>query len=64
MPEKHSYSFLVERDAQAQTAQFVQEHVERFGDTRSRHSVALDNSLVSFGTAGNVVGLDGEDFLE
>ena len=38
--------------------------VERLGDARNGHIVAFDDGFVSFGTAHDVVGFDGEDFLQ
>ena len=57
-------SRLVEGDAETETAELVEEHIERFGNAGSGHGIAFDNGFVSFGTAGDIVGLDGEDFLE
>ena len=42
----------------------MDEDVEGLRNTRGRHIVALDDGLVGLGTAGDVVGLDGEDFLK
>ena len=42
----------------------MQQHVERLGDAWCGHRLAFDDCLVSLGTANNVVGLDGEDFLK
>ena len=42
----------------------MQEDVERFGYSRSRHLVALDDSFVRFGTADNVVALYRKNLLK
>jgi hypothetical protein len=55
---------LFEVDAEAETAELVEEYVERLGDARGGHSVAFNDSLVSFATAVNIVTLDGQDFLK
>lgn len=57
-------SRLVEGDAETETAELVKEDIERFGDAGGGHGIAFDNGFVSFGTTGDIVGLDGEDFLE
>ena len=57
-------SRLVEGDAETETAELVKEDIERFGDAGGGHGIAFDNGFVSFGTTGDIVGLDGEDFLK
>ena len=57
-------SRLVKGDAETETAELVKEDIERFGDAGGGHGIAFDNGFVSFGTTGDIVGLDGEDFLE
>ena len=42
----------------------MQEHVERFGNARSGHGIALNNCLVGTATSCDVVTLDGEDLLK
>ena len=55
---------VFEVDAQTQTAQLVQEHVERFGNARGGHGIAFDDGFVGLGASVHVVTLDGEDFLK
>ena len=58
------YVNLVECDAESESSELVEEHVERLRYSRCRHCVALDDCLVCLGASSHVVGLDGEDFLE
>ena len=42
----------------------MEKHIERLRDTRCRHRLALDDSLVGLGPSGNVIRLDCQDFLK
>ena len=55
---------LLKLDAESETAELVEEHVERLGDAGCRHRLALDDSLVGLGSSGDVITLDGDDLLE
>ena len=50
---------LVEFYAQSETLQFMQQHVERLWDARSRHRLAFDDSLIGLASSYHVVRLDG-----
>ena len=51
-------------DIQAQGLELLDQHLEGLGHAGLGHVVALDDGLVGADTAGDVVGLDGEDLLE
>src|SRR5487761_1138167 len=51
-------------DVQAERLQLADEHVERFGHAGFDSGLALNNGLVNFGAAVNVVGFRREQFLE
>src|SRR5690349_12288338 len=55
---------LIHSDFECKTSEFVHQYVERLGDVRLPHVLALHDRLVCFRTADNVVGLDCENFLE
>ena len=42
----------------------MEQDVERLGDTRRRHRVALDDGLIGLGTSHNVIRLDGKNLLQ
>ena len=42
----------------------MEKYVERFGYTGSWHWLTLDNRLVCLRASNNIVGLDGENFLQ
>src|SRR5690348_7632987 len=54
----------VELDVEPERADFLDQHVERLRDTGLERVVATDDRLVDLGTAGNVVRLDRQHFLE
>src|SRR5688572_98235 len=49
---------------QAEALQLPDEDVERFGQARREHRVALDDGFVDLRAPVDVVGLGGEEFLE
>src|SRR5262245_40745310 len=55
---------LEELDVERQALEFLHHDVERLGQSRLEHVLALDDGLVHAGTAGHVVRLDGEHLLE
>ena len=42
----------------------MQQHVQGLGDAGSWHGITLDDGFVGLAAARNVVGLDGQDFLQ
>src|SRR5690242_19251385 len=52
-------SFFDELDVQREALELLHHHVERFGETRLEHVLALDDRLVHASAAGDVVGFDG-----
>ena len=54
----------VEFDIETERADFLDQNVEALGDARLERVVAADDGLVDLGTAGNVVRLDRQHFLE
>ena len=44
--------------------QFVDKHLERFRNTRLRDVLSLDDGFVCLNAADDIVGLDGQDFLQ
>ena len=59
-----AWILILEVDAQTETAELVEKHVERLGNACLRHGIAFDNRFVGFAAAVDVVTLDGQDFLE
>ena len=59
-----SILLLLEVNAQAKTLKFVQKHIERFGNTGRWHGIAFHYCLICFRAAGNIVTLDGKNFLK
>jgi len=55
---------LGEVDRKAQGLQFLHENVEALWNARPADLFALDDGLIGLRAADNVVGLDGEDFLQ
>src|SRR6202795_3323194 len=55
---------LHQLDVEAERLQLAHEHVERFGDARLDARFALDDGLVDFRAAIDVVGLRGQEFLQ
>ena len=55
---------LLELDVETEGLDFLDQHVEGFRRAGLQRVVALDERLVDLGTSLNVVGLDGEEFLE
>src|SRR4051812_21863303 len=55
---------MAELDVETKGAHFLDQHVERFRNTRLEGVVAAYDGLVDLGTAGDVVRLDGEHFLQ
>src|SRR6185436_5846396 len=53
-----------EVDVNGEGADFLHQHVERFGHARLDLVLALDDVLVDLGASLRVVGLDGEHLLE
>src|SRR5665811_2571793 len=51
-------------DVETQGLHFLDENLEGFGDTRFRHVLALNDRLVDLDAAKDVIGLDGEEFLQ
>src|SRR6266852_7797712 len=51
-------------DPERQAFQLLDQHTERLRDAGFERVVALDDRLVRLDAADDVVGLDGEDFLE
>src|SRR3954447_22467889 len=51
-------------DVEAQRLQLLEQHLERLRDSRLRDVLALDDGLVDLHAAENVIGLDGEQFLQ
>ena len=42
----------------------MQKHVERLGNAGCGHRLALDDGFVGLGAAVDIIGLDGQDFLQ
>ena len=57
-------SWLIKCNAQTKSAQLMQQHVKRLGDSRGWHRITLDNGLVCLGTSYHIVRLDGKDLLK
>src|SRR5882672_6691875 len=55
---------LHQLDVEAERLQLADEHVERFGNARLDARFALDDGLVDFRAAIDVVGLRGQEFLQ
>src|SRR6266478_5714443 len=55
---------LHQLDVEAERLQLAHEHVERFGNARLDARFALDDGLVDFRAAIDVVGLRGQEFLQ
>src|SRR5690606_25705307 len=55
---------LDQLDVEAQSHQFLHEHVEALRQTRLERVLALHDGLVHAGAAADVVRLDGEELLE
>src|SRR3569623_782799 len=55
---------VVQVDIEAERAHLLDQHVEAFGNARFERVVATHDRLVHLGTAGDVVRLHGEHFLE
>src|ERR1700755_560796 len=55
---------IVQVDVEAERAHFLYQHVERFRNTRFERVVAANDRLVHLGTAGDVVRLHGQHFLQ
>src|SRR5215469_5369570 len=59
-----SIASLVEFDVEAERAELLHQHVEGFRNARLEVVVAAHDGLVDLRAAGDVVRLDGEDFLQ
>ncbi len=57
-------SVTLEVDVDTQRPDFLDEHVERFRHSRFDLVITLDDVFVHLGTAGNVIGLHREHFLQ
>ena len=55
---------IVQVDVEAERTHFLDQHVERFRNTRLERVVAAHDRLVHLGTAGDVVRLHGQHFLQ
>src|SRR5262249_36908610 len=55
---------IVQVDVEAERAHFLDQHVEAFGNARLERVIAAHDCLVDLGTAGDVVRLHGEHFLQ
>src|SRR4051794_28767581 len=51
-------------DVEAERLHFLDQNLERFGDTRVGDVLALDDGLVDLDATRHVIGLDGEELLE
>src|ERR1051326_4411812 len=57
-------SLLIHVHVESQSTQFVQQYVERFGNSRCGQVLAFHDGFICFCTAYYVIRLDGEDLLE
>ena len=56
--------FAADADIEAEALHFLDEHIEGLRSAGFERVVALDDALVNAGAAGDIVGLDREEFLE
>src|SRR5215471_946264 len=62
--ERRSIPTLFELDIEAERAQFLDQHIEGFGDAGFEIVVAADDRLIDFGAARDVVRLHRQHFLQ
>ena len=56
--------FLFKVNAQPKTSQLMQQHIERFRYSWSWQGFTLDNGFVGLRASGDIIRLDGQDFLK